>query len=61
MASPQGTPIDLAAFIEIKQPDTRIRCDLKEKEDASLEDLLKPFVKMAMENRKQVFPYIVIN
>lgn len=47
-----GTPIDLAAFIEIKQPNTRIRYDLKEKEGAHLEDLLQPIIKKAMENRK---------
>ena len=47
-----GTPIDLAAFIEIKQPNTRIHYDLKEKEGASLEDLLQPIIKKAMENRK---------
>ena len=47
-----GTPIDLAAFIEIKQPNTRIRYDLKETAGAKLEDLLQPIIKMAKDRKK---------
>lgn len=42
-----GTPIDLASVIEIKQPSTRIRYDLAEKEGPALEELLKPVIEAA--------------